>query len=242
MPGKGYYRKKPVKAKSQKKVSFATKVKKVLVKVSEPKHYNTTQTQDIYHSVVYTKNLISGITTGATFNNRIGDKIHLDAIKLDAWYTYQSTGFPDGQLVRCMVIATEKEQTTSTTWVDSAGTGFQNSMLGYSSGYQDFPSLIVDPKLVTVLVDTTFTMAPAPYIPYYNGVIASSAQVNRMHHMKKTIRFDRDFQFKTGSSYSTRNNIYVLFGVISSSSGTSTSSKVGYLAWNTDLIFKDVDG
>lgn len=239
------------KRKPYKKSTFATKVKSVMKRVAEPKHFNGTETHDIYHSVVYTKNMISPISTGSTAVTRNGDRIHLDALKLSGWYSYQSgNSFPDGQLCRVMVIAsTQNPGTTGYSWVDSAGTGFNNAQLGYSSGYQDFPSLIIDPKLATVLYDQEFVMQPEQNSAYAlttggtNNVPTgvSSLATNRIYPIRKTLKINRVINYRTGASAVSRQNIFVLFGAISTTSGASTSSKIGYLTLSTDLIFKELD-
>lgn len=249
--GKQSGQRRVLRGKVVKQATFATKVKNVIKKVAEPKHYNGTATHDIYHSKVYSKNLISPVTTGSTAVNREGDRIYVDALKLSGWYSYQpGNPFPDGQLCRLMVIAsTQQPGQTGYDWLDSSGTGWNNGQLGYGSGYQDFPSLIIDPKLATVLYDNTFTMTPemnSAYALTTNGTNnipsgVSSLATNRLYPLRKTVKIGRTINFRTGLSSVSKQNLFLLFGAISTTTGASTASNIGYLTMSTDLIFKELD-
>lgn len=210
------YRKKVVK-----KESFGQKVKKVLAKTSEAKHHVYSEFKNMNSNVLYDINLLSPIGQGVAVNQRIGDLIDAESIKLNLTY-FNATGYDDSHLLR-MFIFRNDDYHNDNALTTSYNSSYNNLLTGSTNN--SWVNGIVDPKASWVVFDKTFKIKPS-----YTG----SADI---FNFSKTISFKRKLQYKSASSEMTKGNWYMGFAV-ETPNGTSVLT-VGHLELTFDLIFKE---
>lgn len=193
-----------------------------------PQHYTvddtTNQKFPCTHNTFYTFNLTSGIAQGTTDNGRIGDEIHIDALKYNCMLS--SSGSQNNSISCRLLIVKSPKQYNVNVW----GSGLGQSELAqygqYATGSTYSANLLIDPKKVTVLMDKAFTLTPQ---------IASQ---NVQHIERGIIKIDQKFVYNSDTVYGKMYNIYMVF-VCSAVGATTGVTGLVNLCSNTDLIFKN---
>lgn len=191
-----------------------------MLKYSAAKHYPAFQLQALPHNAIYSGNVTAGIVQGTADNQRIGDQIHLAALKIKgSMQTPTTTG---GYTFRIMVGYSGEEYpsagftvqltpaelflpTTTTNWVTNG---------------------IVNPKAFTCLFDQTLDL---------NSLTSDTIEVQSFAF---TVQLDKDFPYQAAASpYGKDKNLYVV--VMADKGGGAGVDIATSLTMSWDLIFKE---
>lgn len=220
----GFGTSKPYKKRYRyyKKNSFNRKVKRAVNDlVIEPRHKLISQYVNLTRDTWWTQNPLGNISQGTAFNQRSGDKIHLDAIK--ARIHIHCPASVENTNVRLMAVWHDNEYFSGT---DPWGSALGNTDLCFPGGINQLTSLI-DSKKVTVISDKTFNIK--------NNYSTHKPDL----FLNFTMKLNKDFVYKTASNYGKYKNLYFVALAFAEDGVTGTTVQA-VLNSSFDVIFKDV--
>lgn len=204
------------------KRSLDSEIKRIIHKEDVAQHKVINEVPlTLAHQTIYSLNPLGNIVRGVNNNNRIGDEIFLEAIKLKGIILTNGTSANTVHL-RLMLIKTKQQYLgASDTW--GSGVGSTDLFLATSSNLTIGE---LDPKLCTKVYDHTHTLSP----------LISTQTLSKEFDLLVPIK--QRFIFQTGTNFGKFVNYYWVatafqFGA---TSGTTT---VALLNMNSDLIFKN---
>lgn len=201
------------------KRSLASAVKAIVKADQGAKHKIITNSVTLLHEGHYTLNITGNIAKGDDNNNRDGDRIHLEAIKVRG-FMQQVAAQNDNAQIRFMLVKSREEVLGGS---DSFGSG-----LGSSSLYTAVDSInsIIDPKKVTVLYDTTFLLKKM------------LSGVTNITPFSMTLPIKQQHIYDTGTNFGKECNFYiVLYAFVPGLAGGVDTAAT--MRFNADLIFKN---
>lgn len=226
--------------------SLSSKVKAIVRKGIETPQHATISDQNaaitgpaafpsgaMRQNVVYALTFMDQVPQGVANNNRVGDTVHIDAIK----YNFTVNGLYGSSVYdktfRLLLIKKDIQTNTAGLFNSSVFTladlAMRDSITGSYSGATYSPNAILDPKKVTVLHDETISLH-APYDGSINEIVQKT--------ISGTIRLDQKYVYQTSQTYGKDYNLYWV--VMSSIPvGAYATPVTGSCFLNTDLIFKN---
>lgn len=176
------------------------------------------------HNNVYTWGPTQAIVRGTANDQRIGDSVFLEAIKLN-FYGVSNPAITKAVELRVIVCYSGEEYSTPFAFTAS---GLQPSEMFVTSALNGWmPNSLVNPKGITVLDDRTIV---------YNNSISGVADLESHSY---TVSLKTKFPYQSaGSVYGKTRNLYVV--VMGSILDGVTNSTLAYsVNFSGDLIFKD---
>jgi len=197
------------------RVSF----KQLMLKNTAAKHKTTNSSIAMVQNNIYTMNITAAIVQGDTNQDRDGDHVNLEALKLRG---FVDTAVTAGAYAFRYIVGYSGEEVLSTTWTGAGLTGGEIFLPGGTSNFTS----IINPKTFTVLYDTTIDI---------NSQVAGASDISSI---VKTISLKRDFNFQsTASAFGKDTNLYMIcIGIVIG--GTSGTTIIGEVSMSTDCIFK----
>lgn len=212
------------KYRPRKRITF----KQRLLRNASAKHCNTNDSQTVKvgmtHNTIYTCNLTSNILNSTSDSGRIGDSVHLMAVKINGLFTSPAATSASCQL-RLLVGWSPAEYNLAATFgsglglteIFEAGTGANWTNTG-----------IVNPKAFTVLDDRIITV---------NNNITAISEIQELIY---SVQIDSEMVYKSLSGiYGKKRNLY-LVAIACISGGTPGTTNAGQINLSSDLIFKDI--
>lgn len=185
------------------------------------KHFQTvdsTLTQNTLHNVTYVHSPTMNIAKGTSDNQRVGDKIHLEAIKFKMLF-HDETLNVNATFVKLIIGYIDTDTFTST--------GFQTGGdYSYGNGVAFSTNNITNPKKFTEIANYTIKM---PHL--VDG--SKSGEV-----IEETLMLKKDFVYETNQVYGKDRNL-VLIVTTSVVGGTPATTSTGNVFLTYDLIYKD---
>lgn len=209
-------RKKAPRANSFKQKMLATK----------PAFHDSVSDTDLQvahkHNTLYAFSPSQAITQGTGNDNRIGDRVYLEAIKLKGLYHCDAaTG---AYTMRILVGYSSEEYNAPSSFI----TGFVSTDIFLPNTGNSFrTNSIVNPKAFTTLYDSTIEI---------NSMLANTQEVKNFEDI---IYLKKDFPYQSaGSQYAKDQNLYIIVcsAVLGGITGV-TNSGATYMTY--DLIFKN---
>jgi len=203
----------------RRKPNRVTSFKSMMLKNTAAKHKTDGPGATMLHNSIYSLNVTSLITQGDTNQNRDGDAVNLEALKLRGFFNSNVTA--GAYVMRILVGWSGEEYTTANFTTLGLGT----AEIFLPSGANTVTS-IVNPKAFTVLYDEVFDI---------NSQIAATADVCSI---VKTVPLNQKFNYQSdASTMGKTKNLYIV-AVAFVVGGTGGVTGVGNIALATDLIFK----
>lgn len=207
-----------------KRNSFKQKLLKNLV--AKHKVTDDTQTQKINatQNTIYTCNLTAGIVQGTQDDQRIGDSIHLAAVKVAAQIISASATTQPTQF-RVIIGYSGEEYNLPNT----LGAGLTNTEIFQTgTGTNSIVNGIINPKAFTVLDDRIVTI---------NNIVLNQ---NEFQQESYTVQCDSPFPYQSkGSVFGKTRNLYLVV-MANINAGVNGTTVAGTFNICTDLIFKDL--
>jgi len=207
---------KTVKKKNRKVSTLRTRV----LAISPAKHFIQNTGPTMNQSELYVANVTAGPVQGTANNQRIGDAIQLEALKISgSWYSgVASTAYSFRVLV-----GYSGEEYNGTTLATGKLTPAEIFFTGATSQVNS----IVNPKAFTVLYDEKFDI---------NSQIDAAQTV---HTFDQTVMLKRKFVYQGtgGSVYGKDKNLYII--CVGFGAGITVGNPIGQILMDYDLIFKD---
>lgn len=174
------------------------------------------------HNTLYTFGPSQTIVRGTANDQRIGDSVHLLALKMSGFVISQFN-LAKAVEFRIMTLWSGEEYSCGT----SLTSGLSNGEIFVTTTTPGWaPNGIINPKAVTILDDRTITL---------NNSIAGTADLESFSY---TVPLNCDFDYQSsGSVYGKNRNLYVVVmgAIVDGVSGTTTWGLVNLSA---DLVFK----
>lgn len=191
-----------------------------MLKNSAAKHYPAFQLTTIPHNAIYSGNVTAGVVQGTADNQRIGDQIHLAALKIrGSMQTPSNTG---GYTFR-IIVGYSGEEYGSAGFIPQL-TAAELFLPTTTSNWTS--NGIINPKAFTALYDQTLDL---------NSLTSDTIEVQSFAF---TVQLDKDFPYQaSGSPYGKDKNLYVV--VIADKGAGSGLDIATSLAMSWDLIFKE---
>lgn len=217
--------------------SLSAKVKSIVRKdIETPQHAVLADSNTTFvplKNIVYATTFLDSIPQGTNGNDRVGDVIHLDALKYNFTFTGVSGSSVYDKTFRILLI--KKDITTNTAGVFSSGVfglntmAMQDTTTSSYTGTTYVNNMITDPKKITVLFDQEYVLK-APYDAGSNQIDSKT--------VAGTIRLDQKYVYQSNQSYGKDYNLYWVV-MASIPVGATGSVNVGTVLLNQDLIFKN---
>jgi len=197
------------------KVSF----KQLMLKNTAAKHKTNNSSVAMIQNNIYTLNLTAAIVQGDTNQDRDGDHVNLEALKLRG---FVDTAVTAGAYSFRYIVGYSGEEVGSTTWTAAGLTGGEIFLPGGSSNFTS----IINPKTFTVLYDVNIDI---------NSQVAGASDISSVI---KSIQLKRDFNYQsTASTFGKDTNLYMIcIGIVVG--GTNGTTIIGEVSMSSDLIFK----
>jgi len=172
------------------------------------------------HNTIYTNSCTPLIVQGTSNTQRIGDKIHLDSLRLNGWINTPTAS--GAYTYRVMILWSGNEYNNVGL---GSGLGFSEVFLP-STGSSFVTSGIVNPKAVTVLYDEIIVI---------NSLLTG---VSDAVSFTKSIPLRQDFMYENSAAVygKTKNLYFVVMGSVSG--GTPATTVVGSIGASYDIVFK----
>lgn len=178
-------------------------------------------------NVLYSFSPTQGVVQGTTNSTRIGDKIHLAALKLRGQILSQGTSGAYSARVLVGFSGNEVPAGAATLASNSTGLAYGEVFLP-ETGWTAWTTAIVNPKAFTVLYDQTFDI---------NSQISGTQDVLSF---SETIPINQDFNYESsGAIYGKFKNLYILM-VSDVAGGTTATTNACDVQIAADLIFKEL--
>lgn len=209
--------------KAYKKKSLTTKVKKIITKMSELKHFTTEQSlPTVAAATIYTYGPTQGIVQGVGNDERIGDQIQLHKIKLHG-YVFAAAVANANTKWRISVVYSSAQLNATT--MNSSGLSFAALYLPDTYALNGICG-VYDEKAVTVLSDQTLD---------HNSFVSTSQDIKSWStdiYLK-----DQKFPYIEGASpFGKNKNLYVVVQAYT----TAAPSNCGSFFFSMDLQYKDL--
>lgn len=211
--------------KRRKKAPRANTFKQKML-ATKPAFHDSVSDSDLQvahkHNTIYAFSPTQAITQGTANDNRIGDRVYLEAIKIKG--LYHSDSATGAYTMRILVGYSSEEYNAATVFI----TGFAITDIFLPNTGSSFrTSSMVNPKAFTTLYDSTIEV---------NSNIANTQEVKNFEDI---IYLKKDFSYQSsGSQYGKDQNLYVI--VCSTVLGGTTGvTNAGATFMTYDLIFKN---
>lgn len=207
------------KTKRKRKMSSHS-FKGQMLKYSAAKHYPAPQNITMAHNTLYSGNVTAGVVQGTADNQRVGDQIHLAAIKIRG--SMQTPTVTGGYSFRIIVGYSGEEYPTA-----AFGTQLTTAEVFLPGTTNNWiTNGIVNPKAFTALYDQTLDL---------NSLTSDTVEVQTFAF---TVDLSKDFPYQAAASqYGKDKNLYV---VVMACKGAETMPlPATELALSWDLIFKE---
>lgn len=172
------------------------------------------------HNTIYTSAITPLVVQGTSNTQRIGDKIHLDNLRLNGWINTPTAS--GAYTYRVMVLWSGNEYNNTGL---TSGLGFSEIFLP-TTGSSFVTTGLVNPKAVTVLYDEIIVI---------NSLLTGVSDVGSF---TKSIPLRQDFMYENSAAiYGKTKNLYFVFmsSVVGGTSGTTVTGATGV---SVDLVFK----
>lgn len=164
--------------------------KKAVMQVAETKSYlNNNSSSVLLDNTTYATNLIYGMSQGTTAETYIGEKIHLQSIRLKG-FLYTSITSANTKMFRITVIRTKKALTSSSSFAAITGTDVYRP-------YSFIPQAHVDLHKVDSLYDRIYTLQPQ----ISSGVVQQPFDIRVKINRKETWDADNSGYLKNKNYY-----------------------------------------
>lgn len=201
------------------RVSFQAKVRRTM----EAKHYANSYPINLTHNVIYTCFPTRGIFQGNAANQREGDAIHLEAIKIKG--QFNTAELAEGYRLRVIVGYSSEENAAANNETFPVSPGLsQNELFITNTAANGNINGVINPKACTVVYDNTWDV---------NSQVDNASTVCT-HDI--FISLQKKFPYQAyQSTFGKNTNLFIT--VIGDS--TAQQGVVGQLIQSYDLIFKD---
>jgi len=218
----GYKRK---YTKKSKKVSFASKVKKVIQSETESKFLpNELYQAPTANTTLYVYSPTQLISQGVSNYERIGDSVKLVNLKLNGYFTAPPTALTNTKW-RVAVFYHSKAVAAATV----STSAFTANELFFAPTYTaNLIGGIFDPKAVTLLADQTFDM---------NSLVNTSEDI-KSWAMNIPLRNIKQEYLNSQSQYGKKRNLYV--AVWGFTPNTGSVANIGVWYYSSTLEYKDL--
>jgi hypothetical protein len=207
------------KKKYPRKTNRKSFTRKVL-NVFPAKHYTVTSNNTIVNLNTYSMNLTAGIGQGTGNNQREGDSIHLEALKIEGLFQ----------------TATESNAYKFRLIVGYSGEEFGNLTLAVANLSQ--PEIFLPG---TVATEVNGIINPKAFTALYDQAIDLNSQIEgdrTIHSVRDTIKLNCKFPYQQATSvYGKFKNLYVV--VVAYAPDIAIGDPIGSSLLAFDLIFKD---
>lgn len=210
-----------------KRKSVKSDVKKTILQMAVPYHNAladaTAGKANIEHNTIYSLNLTAFLTQGTGNDDRQGDQVFLEALKLRGFVRSNATA--NSYTYRILVGFSPKEFN----FVSQSNTGLQYVNLFLpGTGGTSFVNGIINPKAFTCVYDNTVDI---------NSLLSAVTDISSM---SATIPLKKKFAYQSdASTLGKTNNLYlVLIGYVTG--GVTGTTGTGDIQIATDLIFKNL--
>lgn len=211
-----------VRNKRRRRYGRSFSLKKKIYNTLPAKHCPYTDiTATILHNGIYTFGPSQTIARGTANDQRIGDSVHMEALKLNG-YVKSNASLNAGVQFRIIVLWSGEEYASATALTSGLG----NSEVFLTNAGTWTASGLTNPKAVTVLDDRIINL---------NNTITNAADLESFAY---TVPIHQDFDYQAaGSVMGKSRNLYVVV-VASIDGGTTGVTTAGTCLIYGDLIFK----
>lgn len=214
-------------AQSRPRKSIKSNVKKTILEMAAPYHSTTDDTISgkslIEHNTIYSLNLTAFLGQGTGNDDRQGDQVFLEALKIKGFA--RSNSASNSYQYRVLVGYSPKEFN----FTSMANTGLQqaNIFLPDTIG-ASFANGIINPKAFTCIYDNTMVI---------NSMLTGITDIQAF---QATVPLKKKFQYQSdGSTLGKKNNLYlVLIGYVTG--GVTGTTQTGDILCAADVIFKNL--
>lgn len=177
------------------------------------------------HNNIYTWGPTQALAVGSNNDQRIGDSVYLEALKLN-FYGVSNASITKAVELRVIVCYSGEEFTNPFSFISSGLQAGQLFVTSTTNGWM--PNSLVNPKAVTVLDDRTIV---------YNNSISGVADLESLSY---TVSLKTKFPYQSiGSTFGKNRNLYVVVtGAILD--GVTNSTLAYSMNVSADLIFKNI--
>jgi len=230
-PRKTYQKKSNAKPRSMvtktSRRSMGSKIKNTILQMAAPYHTSINDTvcgSAMTHNTIYTLNLTAFINQGTTNQNRTGDQIFLEAVKMRG---YVRSATASNAYQYRILVGWSGEDITLVSLASVGGLSISELFLP-STGGASLASAPINPKAFTVLYDQIVDL---------NSQLTGTADINSV---VATIRIQQKFAYQASASAlgKTKNLFFVI--VPSVPTGTVGVTDAGSCGFNHDIIFKNL--
>lgn len=214
--------------KRKRRIGNQSWFKKKLFALQGARHCRTNDTETLVaaakHQTLYTCNVTANVNSGTEVDDRIGDSIQLEALKVHG--VVESNGaLTKPCQFRILVLFSGEEYNVPSTLASGLGS---SEVFQPGTGGSWLAAAITNSKSCTVLHDEIVTL---------NNSISG---VNELGSFSFTVPINRRFDFQTDNSvYGKRDNLYIVcIGCVSA--GVTGTTTVGQIQFNSDLIYKQI--
>lgn len=198
------------------KKTFKSKVKSI----NPAKHLSGNTGVTINNAVIYTMNLTAQIGQGTGNNNRLGDSVYLEALKMEGFF--QSATDPNAYRFRLIIGWSGEEYGTTTL----ASGSLTSSELFLPSTDTTVTNAIVNPKAFTTLYDEV------------HDLNSQVSDYRTIQSTRFTIQIKQSFPYQAATSvYGKTKNLYAV--VVAYAADVAANTAIGSAVLSYDLIFKD---
>lgn len=210
--------------RKRRKVGYGrSSLQKLVRKTMEAKHYANSYPITMTHNVIYTCFPTRGIFQGTAINQRIGDAIHLEAIKIKG--NFNTAAASAGYRFRIIVGYSSEENAAANNETIPVAPGLiANELFIVNTAANGNINGVINPKACTVVYDETFDL---------NSQVDNAVTV---HSHDIFVSLQKKFPYQTNASTFGKNTNLFITVIADTSAQQGTA---GQLVQSYDLIFKD---
>lgn len=212
------------KRKNNKKSMFKTFQQKVK-ETQQAKHFSGTAIATLLHNGLLAQYPTRGILQGVANNERLGDSVFLEAIKIKGFYNAPTTS--NAYVCRIMVGYTGEEYTTALNSGNLiAGDIAVNEVFLPGTDNISQTNALVNAKAIQILYDTTID-------------VNSQVDLARTtHSFAFTVQLNKKFPYqRAGSTFGKFKNLVII--ATGFAPGATPLAGIGDISYGYDLIFRD---
>lgn len=202
----------------QRRTAFRKSFKQKVLSIPPAKHLTSDSRVGVGSDTIYSVNVTAQVAQGDANNQRDGDAIYMEALKIKG----QFESDPVSNAYKCRVlVGYSGEEYTAASFSSATLVGNQV----FFSGTNNY-NAIVNPKAFTCLYDTTMDL---------NSQIEGDVTIQSF---ESTIPLKQMLPYQSsGSVYGKYKNLYIV--VVAYGVGIGAGTGVGTISCNWDLIFKN---
>lgn len=212
------------KRKNNKKSQFKTFQQKVK-ETQQAKHFTGTAIATLLHNGLLAQYPTRGIVQGVANNERLGDSVFLEAIKIKGFYNAPTAS--NAYVCRIMVGYTGEEYTTGTNPSNLVAGDITTQEL-FLPGTDTIGSVngLVNSKAIQIMYDTTID-------------VNSQVDLARTtHSFAFTVQLNKKFPYqRAGSTFGKFKNLVII--ATGFAPGATPLAGIGDISYGFDLIFRD---